>query len=155
MFISAFRKLVSFSIFWLATKHFFATEYAEVTEANFSLHRSKNQVGLVYFGRPVLDVNICERHAYSPLVCRGSGKAFSEADQMSHSFEQESCTERRVCRPGLRYWFRFGRVWRVVHFRNPLLKLSLCSFLPFENWFRFTFFSSWFIVLCSELSVEH
>jgi hypothetical protein len=30
----------------------------------------------------------------------------------------------------------------VVHFRNSLLSLSLCSFLPFENWFRFSFFGS-------------
>ncbi len=29
MFIFAFRKLVLFDIFWLATKHFFATEYRE------------------------------------------------------------------------------------------------------------------------------
>jgi len=44
-------------------------------------------------------------------------------------------------------WICFGRVCQAVHFRNPLLKLSLCSFLPFENWFRFTFFGSWFGVL--------
>ena len=56
-------KLGLFDIFWLATKLFFATENAESTEARFSLHRIKNQVGLVYFGRPFLDVNICERHA--------------------------------------------------------------------------------------------
>jgi hypothetical protein len=39
MFIFALRKLGLFFIFWLATKLFFATE------ANFSLHRIKNQVG--------------------------------------------------------------------------------------------------------------
>jgi hypothetical protein len=43
----ALRKLGSFAIFWLATKHFFATE------ANFSLHRIKNQVG---WGGRVFDI---------------------------------------------------------------------------------------------------
>jgi hypothetical protein len=42
MFIFVFRKLGSFYIFWLATKHLFATE------ANFSLHRIKNQDGRVF-----------------------------------------------------------------------------------------------------------
>jgi hypothetical protein len=42
MFIFDFRKLGLFCIFWLATKHFFATD------ANFSLHRIKNQVGRVF-----------------------------------------------------------------------------------------------------------
>jgi hypothetical protein len=40
MFIFVLRKLVLFYIFWLATKHFFATES---TEANFSLHRIKER----------------------------------------------------------------------------------------------------------------
>jgi len=47
MFIFAFRKLALFDIFWLAAKHFFATE------ANFSLHRIKNQVG---WGGRVFDI---------------------------------------------------------------------------------------------------
>jgi hypothetical protein len=47
MFIFVLRKLGSFYIFWLATKAFFATE------ANFSLHRIKNQVG---WGGRVFDI---------------------------------------------------------------------------------------------------
>jgi hypothetical protein len=39
MFIFSIRKLVLFFIFWLGTKYSFATE------ANFILHRIRNQVG--------------------------------------------------------------------------------------------------------------
>jgi hypothetical protein len=60
MLIFAFRKLGSFCIFWLATKLLFATE------ANFSLHRIKNQVG---WGGRVFDIGFvlaeAEKVSYS------------------------------------------------------------------------------------------
>ncbi len=36
----------------------------------------------------------------------------------------------------------FFRARQDDHFHMSLLSLSLCSFLSFENWFRFTFFGS-------------
>jgi hypothetical protein len=45
---------------------------------------AENWPAWVFFDKPFLDVNICGRRAYSPLACRG-GKAFGEADQMSHT----------------------------------------------------------------------
>jgi hypothetical protein len=61
MFIFAFRKLGSFFIFWLATKAFFATE------ANFSLHRIKNEVFDIEFsnGGPVFALATPGRHGGS------------------------------------------------------------------------------------------
>jgi hypothetical protein len=55
--------LGSFFIFWLATKHFFATE------ANFSLHRIKNQVG---WGGRVFDIGFSKSgRTEGPLTVRG------------------------------------------------------------------------------------
>ncbi len=63
MFIFVFRKLGSFYIFWLATKAFFATE------ANFSLHRIKNQVG---WGGRVFDIEFSNGgRTEGPLISRG------------------------------------------------------------------------------------
>jgi hypothetical protein len=59
--------LGSFFIFWLATKRFFATE------ANFSLHRIKNQVG---WGGRVFDIEFSKSgRMEGPLTVRG-GCAF-------------------------------------------------------------------------------
>jgi hypothetical protein len=56
-----------FDIFWLATKHLFATE------ANFSLHRIKNQVG---WGGRVFDIEFSKSgRTDGPLISR-EGRAF-------------------------------------------------------------------------------
>jgi len=63
MFICALRKLGSFYIFWLVTKLFFATE------ANFSLHRIKNQGG---WGGRVFDIEFSNGgRTEGPLISRG------------------------------------------------------------------------------------
>jgi hypothetical protein len=59
--------LGSFFIFWLATQHFFATE------ANFSLHRIKNQVG---WGGRVFDIEFSNGGRMEGPLIVGGGRAF-------------------------------------------------------------------------------